>query len=536
MASAHFDYIIIGSGAGGGTLAFRLAKTGKRILVLERGGYLPREPENWDAHEIFVKGRYRGEQWYDKHDRAFHPELYYCVGGNTKVYGAVLARFRREDFQAVQHPDAVSPAWPLSYEDFERYYCTAERLYQVHGARDDDPTEPPASEPYPFPAIQHEPRIQQLSDALTQLGYHPSHLPMAVQLDEQRPWMSACLRCNNCGGFPCMVHAKCDAEVIAMRPAMQHPNVTLLTGALVTRLLTSPSGKEIREVVVEHQGNIEHFSASIVILSAGACNSARLLLQSANDQHPRGLANSSDQVGRNFMLHHRTALVAFFRQPNPTRFQVTLGLNDFYHGEKDFPFPMGRLQMLGKLRGEMMRGKTFKLLPLAPLDWLASHSIEFLLTGEDLPDPNNRVTVDGHNRLKISYTPNNTSGIRRLTQRMQAVLKQVGRKSDLFSVPFCVTKVVDLEGIGHQSGTCRLGVDPQTSVVNLDCRTHDIENLYVVDGSFFPSIGSCNPTLTIIANALRVGDHLESIMGSNQLVHINQPNPLLPQGEPLIKI
>src|SRR4051794_38840377 len=298
----HYDVIIIGTGAGGGTLAHRLAPTGKRILLLERGGYLPREPENWDSKEVFLKERYlSGEQWLDKDGTPFRPHQQYFVGGNTKFYGAILFRLRREDFGEIRHYAGTSPAWPIAYDDLEPYYTEAERLYLVHGQRGEDPTEPPASGPFPYPAVSHEPRIQQLHDDLVRTGHHPFHLPVGVDLDEQDPEGGRCVRCDRFDGFPCLIDGKADAHVLCVRPALKHPNVTLKTHAKVERLITSDSGREVTEVVVERSGRRETYSADIVVVSAGAANSAALLLKSASDSHPHRLGNASGGVGRPYM-------------------------------------------------------------------------------------------------------------------------------------------------------------------------------------------------------------------------------------------
>ena len=249
-----YDVIIIGTGAGGGTLAHHLAPSGKKVLLLERGGWLPREPANWLAQDVFVENRYVSEDtWYDSKGKAFQPQVHYFVGGATKLYGAALYRLRKEDFGELQHHDGISPAWPISYDELEPYYTKAEQLYQVHGARGEDPTEPHASGDYPHPAVSHEPRIQQLSDDLAGAGYHPFHAPCGIMLDESNPPYSRCVRCANCDGFPCAVHAKSDAEVIAVRPALEHPNVTLLTNAKAVRLETNAEGTAVTGVVVEHE-------------------------------------------------------------------------------------------------------------------------------------------------------------------------------------------------------------------------------------------------------------------------------------------
>src|SRR5919205_754996 len=354
--SEHYDVIIIGTGAGGGTLAHRLAPTGKRILLLERGGYLPREPENWDSEEVFLKERYlSGEEWIDKDGASFRPHQQYFVGGNTKFYGAILFRMRAGDFGEVRHWAGTSPAWPIGYDDLEPYYAQAEERYLVHGRAGEDPTEPERSGPFPHPAVSHEPRIQELHDDLVRAGHQPFHLPVGVDLDESDPEAGKCVRCDRFDGFPCLTDGKADAHVRCIRPALEHPNVTLKRHAKVERLQTGASGREVTSVVVDRKGVEERYSADVVVVSCGAVNSAALLLRSASDQHPRGLANSSDVVGRHYMAHINSGVIAISKTPNPTRFQKTLGVNDYYWGAEDFEYPLGHIQMLGKSDRHILR-------------------------------------------------------------------------------------------------------------------------------------------------------------------------------------
>ena len=370
---SDFDVIVIGSGAGGGTLVRHLAPSGKRVLLLERGDWLPREPQNWQAHDVFVENRYvSADTWYDERGKAFQPQVHYCVGGATKLYGAALYRLREEDFGELRHHDGISPAWPIDYAEMEPYYSLAEQLYEVHGARGEDPTEPPSSAPYPFPAVSHEPRIQQLSDDMEAAGLRPFHAPCGVRLIESDMPHSHCVRCATCDGFPCLVHAKSDAEVLGVRPALEHPNVTLMTNAEAVRLETNAGGSAVTGVVVDHAGERETFTADLVVVSCGAANSARLLLASASDAHPAGLANGSGQVGRNYMFHNSQAVLALSKEENPTVFQKTLGLNDFYFGSKDFEYPLGNIQMVGKSSAEMYRGEKPIQTRLAP-EWTLDH-------------------------------------------------------------------------------------------------------------------------------------------------------------------
>jgi choline dehydrogenase-like flavoprotein len=515
----RYDVIIIGSGAGGGTLAHRLATTGKRILILERGDWLAREKENWSVEAVFEKNRYiSNDKWFLPDGTSFQPQVHYFVGGATKLYGAALYRLRREDFGEMHHHDGgISPAWPISYDELEPYYGQAEALYEVHGVHGVAPTEPPSSTPYPAPPISSEPRIAKLYEDLKAAGYHPFPAPSAVMLNEADRAHSTCIRCNTCDGFPCLVHAKSDAEVIAVRPALQHSNVTLIRNAYVSRLETSATGREITGVIAEVDGIQARFEADIVVVSAGAANSAALLLRSTNAAHPRGLANGSDQVGRNYMFHNSQAVMALSLEANDTVFQKTLALNDFYFGTDDFPFPMGNIQMIGKTLAGMYRAQKPLLTALVPdfiLNNISRHAVDFWLTTEDLPDPNNRITVDDAGHITLAYTPNNQVATRKLYDKLCSLLDLLGlqqqhiRRHDIY-----MHNEIPLAGVAHQAGTCRFGNDPATSVLDRDCKAHEVDNLYVVDTSFFCSIGAVNPSLTAIANALRVGDHLAQRLG-----------------------
>jgi choline dehydrogenase-like flavoprotein len=494
MPTQHYDVIIIGTGAGGGTLAHRLASSGKQILVLERGTFLPREKENWDTVQVFQRDRYHTtEVWCDQHGSPLHPGTGYWVGGNTKVYGGALFRWRERDFERVVHKGGISPEWPLKYRDFEPYYRQAEALYEVHGQRGQDPTEPDGSEDYPYPAIAHEPRIAEIHAALESKGYHPFQIPLAVKLNQVERRLGACIRCNTCDGFPCLVNGKADADLNCIRPTVDAAtNVTLLTEAKVLRLHTSASGREVTQVEAQVAGQMAFFSADIVVISCGAINSAVLLLQSANDRHPNGLANSSAQVGRNLMKHQNGAIVGITRKPNPTIFQKTLAVNDFY---------------LGKVNKDMIALDAPRFAPGMALDEVARRSVDWWLTAEDLPDPNNRVTLQA-DTIQLHYTDNNREAFDRLLQRWTEVLKSIDCGEHILPCSLYFRKRIPLQGVAHQCGTCRFGEDAKTAVLNLNCQAHDVDNLYVVDGSFFRSSAAVNPTLTIIANALRVGDHL----------------------------
>jgi choline dehydrogenase-like flavoprotein len=490
--------------------------------LLERGDWLPREPANWQAQDVFVDNRYVSpDTWYDEKGKAFQPQVHYFVGGSTKLYGAALYRLRKEDFGELQHHDGVSPAWPISYDELEPYYTRAEQLYEVHGARGEDPTEPSASAPYPFPAVSHEPRIQQLSDDLAAAGYHPFHAPCGIRLNEQRMPYSACVRCANCDGFPCVVHGKSDADVLGVRPALEHPNVTLLTNAEAVRLETDESGSTVTDVIVEVGDETERFAGDIVVLACGAANTAKLLLMSANHRHPNGLANGSDQVGRNYMFHNSQAVLALSHEENPTIFQKTLGLNDFYFAGDEFEYPLGNIQMVGKSQAPMFHGEKpgeTKLAPNWSLEMVARHAVDFWLSTEDLPRSENRVTVTGNGGLTLSYTSSNDVPKKELYKKLQSILGHIGMHPDhLLNRHVYMKNEIPVAGCAHQAGTCRFGTDPETSVLDAECRAHEVDNLYVVDTSVFPSIGAVNPALTAMANSLRVGDHVLDRIGVDTL-------------------
>jgi choline dehydrogenase-like flavoprotein len=523
--SDHYDVLVIGSGPGGATTAARVAETGKRVLLLERGDFLPRERDNWDSRAVFGDAKYTADEtFYDRRDRPFRPELHYCVGGNSKVYGAALFRLLPADFGEVRHPDGVAPAWPLSYQDMEPYYVRAEHLFWVHGQHGEDPFAGRSSQDYRYPPVQHEPRIQQLSDGLGQLGLHPFHLPLGVRLIQDAHGRvstdSPCIRCDRVDGFPCPLGAKADAEMAVIRPALTaHPNLALMTRTTVERLLTDAGGRAVTGVAVTlPDGSPGTFTADIVVLSAGAILSAALLLASASDAHPRGLANSSDQVGRNYMRHNNLALIAFSREPNPTVFQKTLALNDFYGPSEEWPYPMGHIQMLGKSDDWQIKGAAPHGLgwaPSAPYGEVARHSIDFWLSTEDLPLAASRVTLRPDGAIKLALQPdNNTESLTRLRRTFQALLTKLGMVETTFVRSLYLHKAFDEAATAHQAGTVRFGTDPAASVLDVHCRAHDLDNLYVVDGSFMPSIGAVNPTLTIIANALRVGDHIAERLGT----------------------
>jgi choline dehydrogenase-like flavoprotein len=521
----HFDVAVIGTGAGGGTLGHRLARSGKRVLWLERGPFLPRELDNWSSTAVFVRGKYLApEQWYDGHGNEFQPEVNYYVGGNTKFYGAALFRLRPSDFGEITHHGGISPAWPIDYGDLEPYYTQAEHLYKVHGRHGEDITEGPASAQYAHEPVTHEPRIQQLSDDLERVGLHPFHLPIGVDLHEDARGLvdrkSPCIRCSKVDGFPCLLGAKSDSQTICVEPVLGMDNVTLVTEANVLRLVTDATGRSVTEIVTElADGERVSFSADIVVVACGAVNSAALLLRSATDTHPDGLANRSGVVGRHYMRHNNVALMAVSKEPNPTSFQKTLAVNDWYSGSDDWDYPLGGIQMLGKSDETMIHAQAprwaGKVSPNMPFEVMAHHAVDFWLCGEDLPRADSRVTLDKEGAIHLDLDErNNVEGVKRLRHKLDGMLGELGmHPHHLLSHSLYLHKSMPIGATAHQAGTVRFGTDPLDSALDVNCRAHDVDNLYVVDTSFFPSIGAVNPSLTAMANALRVGDHLLERLG-----------------------
>ncbi|MBS1817286.1 MAG: GMC family oxidoreductase [Acidobacteria bacterium] len=498
--SDSYDLIIIGSGAGGGTLAHALADSGARILVLERGDFVPSEPENWSPTAVWKELRYRTtDRWLDDRGELFQPYTHYNVGGNTKFWGSVLYRLRREDFGEVQHVDGVSPAWPITYETLAPYYERAERMYHVHGEVGHDATEPSRG-PWPEAPIPHAANMAAIVDRLRGLGLHPSPLPLGlVQPGEA----GGCVLCNTCNSFPCRIRRKSDAEVCAVVPATARSNVELLTNAFARRLITDATGRHVEAVEVEHCGRVSTLRAPVIVSSCGAVHSAALLLRSATDKHPNGLANSSGLVGRRYMAHLATMMQGF----HPTRvnhdvFQKTVAINDFYFAGPQTPYPLGQIQSQGRTHGVMAQ-IVVPWIPLWAYEAWVARGVDWLVMSEDLPNPENRVTVENDGRIRLTYQPNNERAHRELVRRFTHILKQLG----FWKVMAYSHRT---RNTTHQCGTLVFGHDPKTSVLDPFCRTHDIDNLFVVDASFFPSSAAVNPGLTIIAQALRVADHMRA--------------------------
>jgi len=496
MPNERYDVVIIGSGAGGGTMAHALADTPARVLVLERGDFVPQEAENWSPEAVWKHLRYQtGERWLDDQGQEFRPYTHYNIGGNTKFWGAVLYRLRREDFEALEHMDGVSPAWPIDYDALEPYYERAERLYDVHGEAGTDPTEPRRSA-FPHPPVPHAELMAAIVAQLRSFGLHPSPLPLGLR--------DGCILCDTCNSFPCKLHAKSDADVCCVRPALERPNVELWANTLAKRLITNADGTRVEAVDVERNGTTIRVESSLVVVSCGAVNSAALLLRSASDRHPNGLGNSSGLVGRRYMAHLATMMQGFhpFRK-NPTVFQKTVAINDFYLRGPHTRYPLGQIQSQGRTHGVMAQ-TVVPQVPLSMYEWWVARGVDWLAMSEDLPDARNRILVDASGRIQMIYRPNNLRAHRTLVKETRRILRRLG-----FWV--VMTHSHGSKNTTHQCGTVVFGTDPRESVLDTYCRSHDVENLFVVDASFFPSSAAVNPALTIVAQALRVADHIRTV-------------------------
>jgi choline dehydrogenase-like flavoprotein len=497
-ASDDIDVVVIGSGMGGATFAAGLAPSGARILILERGERLADGPQTRDARAIFQRGVFRPQEtWFDAADAPFNPGNYYYVGGNTKLYGAVLIRYRAQDFRPIQYAEGQTPGWPFGYEELEPWYARAEELYQVRGRLGEDPTEPAHSAPYPFPPVPDEPAIAAVRERLARAGLHPFSLPLGVDIERwlaraKTPW----------DAFPDTNTGKMDAETCGLASALAHDNVTLETGARVTRLETDMSGKKIEAVVYEQKGGTRRLRPKVVALGAGAVHSALLLLASANGAMPRGLANRADQVGRHFMNHNSSAALAIdpFKR-NDAIYQKTIGLNDFYLDDGRGGPPLGNVQLLGKISGAILKSQ-LRLAPEFALELMARRAVDFYLMSEDLPSADSRVRLDG-SRVVLDWRRSNMAAQNGLVARMREVLRAAG-------FPIVLVKPFDRRTPSHQCGTIRMGDDPSKAAVDPHGRAFDHSNLFVVDASVLPTSAGVNPSLTVAALALRAAEHVRS--------------------------
>jgi choline dehydrogenase-like flavoprotein len=484
------DVLVIGSGMGGATLAAGLAPCGAKILILERGERLKDSPEARDARAIFQRGHFRPkETWLDGAGEKFNPGNYYYVGGNSKLYGAVLIRYRAQDFAPIAHRGGDTPGWPFSYEELEPWYTRAEKLYRVRGMLGLDATEPFHSEPYPFPPVPDEAAIAFARQRMQRAGLHPAPLPLGVDIEK---WLAR--GPTTWDAFPDTGHGKSDAESCGLAAALAYPNVELRTNTYVERLVMEPDGRRVAAVEV-NEGRVR-IGAKLVVLAAGAVNSAALLLRSSD----KGVANRSDAVGRHFMNHNLSAAIAVDpRAVNDSVYQKTLGINDFYLNDGAGGPPLGNIQLLGRVTAPILKSNvTFA--PEWALNLMSRRSIDWLAMSEDLPSPDSRVTIDGA-QIRLDWKRSNWESHLLLLAKLKERLRAAG-------YPLVLTHVFDRRTPSHQCGTVRIGNDPATSPLDPFCRAWDHPNLFVVDASFLPTSAAVNPSLSIAAQALRVADHI----------------------------
>ena len=490
----HHDVIVIGAGAAGGALAAELVAAGRQVLLLERGDPLPPAEQNVSGIALLRQKRHQPpESWFGPDGDPFQPQTVYAPGGNTKIWGGVLERMREAEFSGLPMQEGPSPDWQLCYGDLAPWYDQAERLFRVHGRAGVDPTEPPRSGPYPHGPRPIAPFLEALGEGLARQGLHPYPLPLS--------WADTA------------DHPSGDAEVCGLVPALATGRLRLRTGARVRTIAVAPDGRRVEGVEAEIAGQRWLFRAHQVVLAAGAVNSAVILLRSRSEAHPNGLANSSDQVGRNLMKPQLSVILQRASQPNDGRYGRSWGITDFVCGDRNVSYTLGSIQAGGGVLRDSLFAESppvlslvSRVLPDAALEWLADRSFTWWALTPVLPDPANRVSLRGE-RLSIDYLPNCREAHDRLVYRW---LGEIQKVDDDPLTPEVRRTVVYPRGeaplavIGLACGTCRLGSDPATSVVNLQGRCHGLDNLWIADASVFPGCPTVGPGLTVIANALRV--------------------------------
>ena len=488
----EFDVLIIGSGAGGGTMAGALAAAGRKVLLLEQGAGLALADQNVADIDLFRRQRYHpAEEWIGTDGDPFAPQMVEAVGGNTKIWGGVLERMLPEEFVAMPMQEGSGPDWGLRYADLEPWYEQAEALYRVHGE---------AGQPFGAEAVQ--PFQVELRAALERQGLHPYRLPLSVSESAQDP--------------------SGDAELFGVDRALGQPGFELRQGARVLMLHTDAGGQEVRGVEAQIGQQRWLFKAHQVVRAAGAIGSAVILLRSASDAHPQGLANGSDQVGRHLMRPQLTAMLQRASRAHSGRYGPALGVLDFHGGDRNVSYALGAVRGGGGVLQDPLFAESppvlslvSRLLPDGALEWLADRSVSWWVSSAVSPDPDNRVSLRGE-RVVINYLANNREAHDRLVYRWLDVMKRVENDPETTVVqraPIYPRGEAPLSVMGFSCGTCRMGPDPATSVVSLEGRCHEVENLWIADASVFPGCPAVGPGLTVVANALRIGEAIGGVLG-----------------------
>lgn len=505
----HFDAIVIGSGFGGSMAAKVLVEAGLKVLMLERGGWVARGPHNWEMDgsvdltpHYFKESPIRVLAGGNKKVMG----SYAAVGGPSVFYGGVSFRFRENDFTPSQDIIADSGAeWPFAYRDLEPYYSKAEQILDVAGDESGDPTEPFHSEGYPQKPSGLADISRKIEAAAQSLGLHPFRLPLAINYSSND--RSGCINCTTCDTFACAINAKNDLAAVVI-PQLITKGMQLLPNTVVTRLNHQNGKITSLEAVDSKTGEKHSFTARRFLLSAGSLGSPHLLLASGlNEVNPGG-----ETIGHYLMRHVNAIVFGIFPYvaDKENRFHKQLGINDFYWGHPAISHPRGKLGSLQQLQTPPA-GLVENELPFG-LGKLVSPGLK-LLTGlltiaEDQPQYANYMDIDwqskdrfGLPRLQIRhhYSPRDKAALKALTKQARRILRKSGA---------LLHYVHHIRTFSHAVGTVRMGLNPQTSALDQYCNFRGIDNLFVVDGSFMPTSAGLNPSLTIAANALRVGEFI----------------------------
>jgi len=511
-----WDAVVIGSGFGGSMVAHTLVRAGQRVLMLERGGWVARGPENWDPRAVgLISPSYSTKSPYHvtADGRRQAAGLWQCVGGQSVFYGGASFRFRERDFQ--HDPIIVgdsNAAWPFCYADIEPFYARAEELLGVAGESGVDPTEPPRSSPYPQRPSRLSRSAQAIADAATRLGMKPFRIPLAISYSA-RGAGRACINCGTCDGYACAAEAKNDLATSVI-PELMRCGMTLRTNTVCTRLVRDGSRIVAAEYVDRVTGEHGRVTARCFVLAAGTLATPHLVLASALDE----VSPARDAIGRYLTRHCNAVVLGAFPHP-PNReggFDKQIAIHDFYHGalsldsrqgDGDDPEravrPLGSIQQMTPSRGLVQAYLPRGIRNAAAL--VMSRFTGLLIIAEDEPNRENAVALDPSVRdqfgmpglhIEHRYSAGDKAAAAALIARAKAVLREAGAR-------FCI--VHRIATFSHALGTMRMGYDSRSSPLDADGRFRGLDNLYVTDGSALPRSAGVNPSLTIAANALRIG-------------------------------